>query len=65
MRRMFRLVAIVAIGMVLVCTVVVGIASPTTGPIEKAVLCGLGVLLILLARRLYRGRAAGLGAPTV
>jgi peptidoglycan/LPS O-acetylase OafA/YrhL len=56
MRRLLRLAAIVAIALTLLCTVVIGLASPTTGPIEKAVLCGVGLGLLVLARRLLRGR---------
>jgi len=58
MRSLLRRAAIVAIALVLLCTVVIGIASGTTGPIEKAVLCAFGVVLLVVARRLVHGRTS-------
>jgi TRAP-type uncharacterized transport system fused permease subunit len=51
---LLRVALLCIIAVLLINPVVIGLATSNTGPLEKVVLAGLGVLLLLAAVRVHR-----------
>jgi|tagenome__1003787_1003787.scaffolds.fasta_scaffold17038508_1 hypothetical protein len=49
-----RLALLTVIGLLLLCTVVIGLGTGQTGVVEKAVLVAFGLLLVLAAAKVHR-----------
>jgi hypothetical protein len=54
MMRLLRVLLLAVMSLLMVATVVVGIGSENTGALEKAVLVGFGILLLLASFRVQK-----------
>jgi hypothetical protein len=54
MMRLVRIVLLSAIALLMVSTVVIGLGTAGTGPVEKAVLIAFGGLLMLAAMKVHK-----------
>jgi peptidoglycan/LPS O-acetylase OafA/YrhL len=53
MMRLLRIVLLSVIALLMISTVVIGLGSANTGPVEKGVLVALGGLLVLAAVKVH------------